>query len=337
LRFRSIARLLALAAVCASSALWSADAAPAALSWTGADVSLGANCVPCYPVAVEIVGDGHVSGVPLDSPDAGRLECPASPPWDCSYFFTFIDGTPDVILTPTPGPGQTFQGWEPAPDDPTSVGCPLLGPGPIQCHLTNENAGGGLCLQATFTGSGSAGSCAFDPPPPPLKPVNTSPPSITGTPTPSHTLTGTNGTWAIVANPITGFAYRWLRCAPNGASCVAITGATANTYAVTGADVGASLRIVVTATNSVGSTDATSPQRLIVSAIPPKCVVPRVVGKTLAAAKIAIKAKHCRVGLITRVRSTRIARGRVVSTTPRAGVRKPNGTKVKIYVSRGRV
>jgi hypothetical protein len=70
---------------------------------------------------------------------------------------------------------------------------------------------------------------------------------------------------------------------------------------------------------------------------PPKCVVPRVVGKTLAAAKIAIRAKHCRLGLITRVASKRIAKGRVVSTTPRGGVVRPNGTRVKIAVSRGRV
>jgi hypothetical protein len=66
-----------------------------------------------------------------------------------------------------------------------------------------------------------------------------------------------------------------------------------------------------------------------------KCKVPKVVGKRLAAAKRAITRARCRVGRIRRARS-RKARGMVVKQTPRAGVRRPRGTRVHLVVSRGR-
>jgi beta-lactam-binding protein with PASTA domain len=66
-----------------------------------------------------------------------------------------------------------------------------------------------------------------------------------------------------------------------------------------------------------------------------RCKVPKVVGKRLTAARRAITRARCRVGRIRRARS-RKARGRVVKQTPRAGVRRPRGTRVHLVVSRGR-
>ena len=54
-------------------------------------------------------------------------------------------------------------------------------------------------------------------------PVNTSPPTITGTAAVGETLTAQNGTWD---NVPTTFEYRWLRCNAAGDSCVGIPGAT---------------------------------------------------------------------------------------------------------------
>jgi serine/threonine-protein kinase len=69
---------------------------------------------------------------------------------------------------------------------------------------------------------------------------------------------------------------------------------------------------------------------------PPACVVPKVVGKRLAVAKKAIKARHCSVGRITKVRSKRLKAGLVVSESPSPGKRLKNGAKVSLRVSRGK-
>jgi hypothetical protein len=68
---------------------------------------------------------------------------------------------------------------------------------------------------------------------------------------------------------------------------------------------------------------------------PPKCKVPRVVGKRLPTARRAIIRSRCRVGRVRRARS-RKARGKVLSQSPRAGVRRARGTRVNLVVSRGR-
>jgi FG-GAP repeat protein/PASTA domain-containing protein len=68
---------------------------------------------------------------------------------------------------------------------------------------------------------------------------------------------------------------------------------------------------------------------------PLRCVVPAVKGRTLAAAKAAIKAQTCAVGKITRVPS-RARAGVVIAQNPRGGSSRPAGTKVSLVVSRGR-
>jgi hypothetical protein len=68
---------------------------------------------------------------------------------------------------------------------------------------------------------------------------------------------------------------------------------------------------------------------------PVKCKVPRTKGMKLAAAKRALRHAHCRVGKIKHVSSKKIARGHVMSTTPRAGRRLAAGAKVALSVSKG--
>jgi beta-lactam-binding protein with PASTA domain len=60
--------------------------------------------------------------------------------------------------------------------------------------------------------------------------------------------------------------------------------------------------------------------------------VPRVIGLKLAKAKAKIRKARCRVGKIRRTRSTKP--GRVIRQSPRPGVKKPNGFKVRLVVGR---
>jgi hypothetical protein len=95
-------------------------------------------------------------------------------------------------------------------------------------------------------------------------PVNTAPPAISGDASAGGTLTATPGTWN-GTQPIT-FKYQWLICGNDGNACHDISGATAQTYQPTKNDVGNTIRLKVTATDSSGSTDTTSVPSAPVSA-----------------------------------------------------------------------
>lgn len=95
-------------------------------------------------------------------------------------------------------------------------------------------------------------------------PTNTARPTISDTsPQSGQTLTASPGTWT-GDQPMT-FAYQWQRCNAAGGSCVAIAGATAQTYTVATGDVGNTLRVAVTARNAVGSATATSDTTTVVA------------------------------------------------------------------------
>jgi glucose/arabinose dehydrogenase/PKD repeat protein len=87
-------------------------------------------------------------------------------------------------------------------------------------------------------------------------PRNASPPTITGPTMVGKTIKTSNGSWT-GSSPMS-FTYQWRRCDTSGGACVAITGATASRYLLTSTDAGRTIRVTVTATNSVGSSSATS-------------------------------------------------------------------------------
>ena len=72
-----------------------------------------------------------------------------------------------------------------------------------------------------------------------------------------------------------------------------------------------------------------------VSLGPRPCRVPLVRGRKLSVARAAITRRACLVGKVTRVRSRKVKRGRVVSQSPRPGTTLPNLGKVNLTVSRG--
>ena len=81
-------------------------------------------------------------------------------------------------------------------------------------------------------------------------PVNTVAPAISGTAQENQTLTCSTGTWT--GTPTITYAYQWKR------NNVNIIGAINSTYTLVSADVAQSIKCTVTATNSVGNTNADS-------------------------------------------------------------------------------
>jgi beta-lactam-binding protein with PASTA domain len=67
-----------------------------------------------------------------------------------------------------------------------------------------------------------------------------------------------------------------------------------------------------------------------------RCVVPKLAGKTLAAATALLKKANCKTGKVTRVKSKKVKRGAVVSSKPKAGTSAAAGTPVALVVSLGK-
>lgn len=146
-------------------------------------------------------------------------------------------------------------------------------------------------------------------------PVNTAPPTVSGTPVVGATLTGVAGTW-------TGsgirYSYQWLRCDSTGAGCAPISGGTATTLVLTAADLGSTLRFSVVAASRKGSTSATSDPTGVVtqsttgSTGPP---APTALSATNSTASSVTLSWSAGIGTVPTVGYDVYANGALVSTT----------------------
>ena len=130
----------------------------------------------------------------------------------------------------------------------------------IRVRVTATNADGSDAAASNPTGvvQGSA------------RPRNASRPTISGTPLVGQTQTADPGTWS-GTQPIT-FTYQWRSCNSGGGNCSNIGGATGRTYGTRNSDIGRTLRVRVTARNSVGTdTQDSSPTAVINVAAPTGC------------------------------------------------------------------
>jgi hypothetical protein len=186
-------------------------------------------------LAVSRTGSG--TGTVTSSP--GGVDCGSV----CSG--SFAAGS-TVTLSATPGAGSVFAGW-------SGAGC----------------SGTGTCTVSML--AASSVSAAFRQTvttPPVVRPANSSPPQISGTPTSGKTLSCSEGVWT--GSPI-GYGYEW---AVDGTP---IAGAITSTYRVQAADEGTSLTCTVTATNAAGSAAANS--RGVLVAVPRVARCPAATGK----------------------------------------------------------
>jgi hypothetical protein len=157
---------------------------------------------------------------------------------------------------------------------------PIAGAGGATYTLATADVGKTIRVAVTATnleGSASASSAATATIAPLAPPVSDPAqlPVISGTVRDGQILSATNGIWSGTA-PIT-FTRMWRRCDGAGASCVPLAGAA--THTLTSTDVGATIRVEVTAKNADGEAVATSAQTAVVDAAAPvNSVLPAVTG-----------------------------------------------------------
>jgi hypothetical protein len=147
---------------------------------------------------------------------------------------------------------------------PAGSGCVDVGSAATYA-LVPADVGAALRVFVTATNIGGSATAASAPVTVlAAPPVNTAPPAVSGTPHTGSTFSASTGTWT--GTPPIAFAFAWQRCDAGGGACVA-TGITDSTYMLGMADLGSTLRAVVTGTNSAGSVSATSaPSPVVVDA-----------------------------------------------------------------------
>ena len=124
----------------------------------------------------------------------------------------------------------------------------------VRVRVTATNADATVTATSLATGVVQAGP-----------PANWSAPTVSGTARRTATLTATPGTWTGIGNE---YAYQWQRRVST--TWTDIAGATGTTYTLDSADVGAQIRVRVTATNPDGTISAASAATAVVEAAPPR-------------------------------------------------------------------
>jgi len=161
-----------------------------------------------------------------------------------------------------PIPGATADTYAPVSGSPFQGGDAGA---TLRVAVTASNAAGAAVATSAAT------EAVTDPP------VNASPPSITGTAQQGQTLTADPGEWSSSSQPV-DYAYQWRRCDTGGGSCADIAGQTRATYDLVSADVGATIRVAVTASSSAGASTAASAQTAVVTGPPANGSPPTIAG-----------------------------------------------------------
>lgn len=174
-------------------------------------------------------------------------------------------------------------------------------------------------------------------------PTNVELPTIEGAPTVLETLTATEGTWDNAEE----FSFQWERCEPPAdpptetaapeaeveLDCEPIEIGVGEEYQVGNDDVGAQLRVTVTASNGDGSAEAGSEPASVVPPLPPAVAqVPSVVGLRRSEAFAALSGSFQALALSATVEATVVCDPFVLSQAPAAGTTLEVGETVAFTV-----
>ena len=133
----------------------------------------------------------------------------------------------------------------------------------VRVTASNSDGSATVASNATTTVAGAGAG----------RPRNTKAPSVSGTTSPGATLHGDAGTWT-GTQPI-AFTFQWLRCDSSGNNCLELPGQKDDSYTLRDGDIDHTMRIRVTAENSVGTRNRLSAQTAVVSigaGLPPGAV-----------------------------------------------------------------
>ena len=171
---------------------------------------------------------------------------------------------------------------------------------------------------------------------PPKVRVSVTPSSITAdgksTATATVTLTGVHG------EPVADQDVVVTTAGP--ASAGAVSGGAGGTYTATITSTHSAGTVTLTGTDLSVDPSASAHATLKTKALPaPKkkgCVVPKLRGDRLAAAKRALRRANCKLGKVTRKASRKVAKGHVISSRPPSDTHHKRGARIAIVVSRGK-
>ncbi|HZE07054.1 MAG TPA: hypothetical protein VE127_17630, partial [Solirubrobacteraceae bacterium] len=211
---------------------------------------------------IEVQAQASVPGA--SSPAVTSAPVTVQPPLGVPAISTppAISGTPQVGQTLTEIPGKwtnsptsiTYQ-WQQC--NTAGTGCTAIPGATGQTYtLSSSDAGDTIVVQETAknaTGPSLAASSlptAVVSAPATAVPANISAPAIHGNAAQGQTLSESHGSWT--GSP-SGYGYQWEVCDWMGNNCSPISGATSQSYTLTAADVGNTIRVLETATNAGGS------------------------------------------------------------------------------------
>jgi uncharacterized repeat protein (TIGR01451 family) len=159
-----------------------------------------------------------------------------------------------------PAPTFTYQ-WQRC--DNGGANCVAIGGATASTYLI-ISADQARTIRVAVTGTNATGNATSSSAPtalvlppsgsPVMAPVATVAPSIIGSPRAGEVLSAEAGTWS--AMPAATITYQWQRCDASSANCLNIADETNGTYTVRSNDLGALIRVAVTATNIVASATA---------------------------------------------------------------------------------
>jgi hypothetical protein len=198
---------------------------------------------PCYTAA------------PAINPPAGSPATEVTNP----VVGIYLSGNPGTWTPPQPYPSVQWTHDCNLTAIPVNPGTPIPGAINRSYQIADSDVGHTLCMIVDVSNgveaiAGPTGTVA------PGKPLNQTAPTISGNTVQGQTLTATPGTWRGTGATTGGitFTYQWKRCNSAGGVCgKAFTApSTSPTYMLQAADVGHTMQVLVTATNSAGSTQA---------------------------------------------------------------------------------
>jgi len=267
----------------------------------------------------------HVSTFPLATPivvQAGDLlgvQVPGSSPSACFYE---TGSAGDVVRAGLAGnlvPGSAYSTVEPVTKDRANVSAEVaqsVDLGLTQTITPSPAASGGVALIALGTTSGVPGVPA----------------------TVSDVVPG--------ALPVLAAGTAGGKCAVAGQAVTCTVGAGTSVDIVVGTPTPGSytnqalleseLADANPANNVAGSTITVSAPLSAPAPVPPTCTVIALAKAPLNVAQTALRALHCGIGKVRKASSKTIAKGLVISTTPKAGTVAAAGTLVGITVSSGK-